>query len=153
MTIPNNPLENTNIYLLRGDDGYSLPPASTGNPLADFLKSLGLVRNLDVSTVLPAHENIFHDIKKRVDEIIHHHEIRSEEILEALGTDAKTAYEISGFITWMPELGGVRFRDLMPGDQRSAVSETMAHLRAMTVTGRIKITTRNNVFYFQRAQA
>ncbi|MDO9333154.1 MAG: MBL fold metallo-hydrolase [Dehalococcoidales bacterium] len=127
----------------------SLPPGSPGNPLADFLKSLELVRNLDVTTVLPAHENIFHDLPKRVDEIIHHHEVRTDEILETLGTGAKTAYEISGFITWMPELGGVKFRNLMPGDQRSAVSETLAHLRAITVDGKVKVTTRNNVFYYQ----
>jgi glyoxylase-like metal-dependent hydrolase (beta-lactamase superfamily II) len=127
----------------------SLTPGSTGNPLADFLKSLELIRNLDVTTVLPAHENIFYNLKKRVDEIIEHRAVRSDEIIEGLGTGAKTAYEISNLITWMPEFGGVRFRDLMPMDQRAAVSETLAHLRAMTVDGRVKVTTRNSIFYYQ----
>ena len=127
----------------------SLTPGSTGNPLADFLKSLELVRNLDVTTVLPAHENIFYDLKKRVDEIFEHRAVRSNEIMKGLGTSAKTAYEISNLITWMPEFGGVRFRDLMPMDQRAAVSETLAHLRAMTVAGRVKVTTRNSIFYYQ----
>jgi glyoxylase-like metal-dependent hydrolase (beta-lactamase superfamily II) len=127
----------------------SLPPGSTGNPLADFLKSLALIRNLDVTTVLPAHENIFHDLKKRIDEIIKHRAVRSDEIMERLGTGSKTAYEISNLITWMPEYGGVKFRDLMPMDQRAAVSETLAHLRAITVDGKVKVTTRNSVFYYQ----
>jgi len=130
----------------------SLPPASDGNPLGDFLKSLALIRDLDVKTVLPAHENVFHDLRKRVDEIVHHHEVRSEEIMATLTDGAKTAFDISGYITWMPELGGVRFRDLMPGDQRAAVSETLAHLRAMTLDGKVEATTRNNVYYYQRAE-
>ena len=129
----------------------SLPPASDGNPLGDFLKSLALIRDLDVDTVLPAHENVFHDLRKRVDEIMHHHEVRTDEIMATLTDGAKTAFEISNYITWMPELGGVKFRDLMPGDQRAAVSETLAHLRAMTIDGKVKVAPRNNVFYYQRA--
>jgi glyoxylase-like metal-dependent hydrolase (beta-lactamase superfamily II) len=130
----------------------SLTPGSTGNPLGDFLKSLGLIRNLDVTTVLPAHESIFHDLKKRADEIIELRASRSEEIMQGLGTDSKTAYEISNLITWMPQFGGVKFRDLMPMDQRAAVSETLAHLRALTVDGKIKVSIRNNVFHYQLAQ-
>jgi glyoxylase-like metal-dependent hydrolase (beta-lactamase superfamily II) len=129
----------------------SLPPKSDGNPLGEFLKSLELVRKLDVGTVLPAHENIFHDLPKRIDEILHHHEFRNQEILKALDTGAKTAYEVSNYITWMPQLGGVHFRDLMPGDKRAAVSETLAHLRAMTVNGRVKVNMRNNMYYYGRA--
>ncbi|HEX9897083.1 MAG TPA: MBL fold metallo-hydrolase [Dehalococcoidales bacterium] len=131
----------------------SLAPGSTGNPLASFLKSLALIRNLDITTVLPAHENIFHDLRKRVDEIIEHRAVRSDEIMQGLGTGSKTAYEVSNLITWMPQFGGVRFHDLMPMDQRAAVSETLAHLRALTVNGKIKIITRNNMFYYQRTQA
>ena len=146
--------------LFAGDDilpvtvpNISLTPGSTANPLGDFLKSLALVRNLDVTTVLPAHESIFHDLKKRADEIIELRATRSDEIIHGLGTDSKTAYEISNLITWMPQFGGVKFRDLMPMDQRAAVSETLAHLRDLTVNGRIKIITRNNLFYYQRTQA
>jgi len=127
----------------------SLPPRSDGNPLGDFLKSLELVRDLDVTTVLPAHENIFHDLPKRIDEILHHHEVRNGEIIAALGDGDRTAFEISNYITWMPQLGGVKFRDLMPGDQRAAVSETLAHLRAMVINSRVKVTTRNGIFHYQ----
>jgi glyoxylase-like metal-dependent hydrolase (beta-lactamase superfamily II) len=128
----------------------SLPPGSTSNPLGDFLKSLALIRNLDVTIALPAHENIFYDLKKRVDEIIELRATRSNEILHWLGASSKTAYEISNLIIWMPQFGGVKFRDLMPMDQRAAVSETLSHLRALTIDGKIKITTHSNVFYYEQ---
>jgi glyoxylase-like metal-dependent hydrolase (beta-lactamase superfamily II) len=131
----------------------SLPPRSDGNPLGDFVKSLETVRKLDVETVLPAHENVFHDLPKRVREIEEHHEIRSNEILKALESSPKTAYEVSAYITWMPEMGGVHFKDLMPGDQRAAVSETLAHLRAMTVDGRLKVLSKGGIFYYECAGA
>jgi glyoxylase-like metal-dependent hydrolase (beta-lactamase superfamily II) len=149
--------ETKNRLLFAGDlvlpvtiPNISLPPGSAGNPLADFLKSLELIRNLDIATVLPAHESIFHDLKKRADEIIELRAARSDEIIHGLGTDSKTAYEISNLIIWMPQFGGVRFRDLMPMDQRAAVSETLAHLRALTLDGKIKATTRNNMFYYEQ---
>lgn len=129
----------------------SLPPHSKSNPLGDFLQSLEVVRKLDVGTVLPAHERVFTDLNKRVDEIIHHHAVRNSEIMQTVESNPTTAYEISRHITWMPELGGVHFDDLMPGDKRAAVSETLAHLRAMTVSGRVKTVTRNGVYYYEPA--
>ena len=55
----------------------SLTPTMTADPLGDYLNSLLLVKKLAVDAVLPAHENIFRNLPKRVDEIIRHHEIRS----------------------------------------------------------------------------
>ncbi len=129
----------------------SLPPASDTNPLGEFIHSLQLLRGLDVDIVLPAHENVFHDLPKRIDEILHHHEVRNREILAALSDGALTAYQISNHITWMPELGGVNFQNLMPGDKRAAVSETLAHLKAMSVENRVISNTRNNVIYYKLA--
>jgi glyoxylase-like metal-dependent hydrolase (beta-lactamase superfamily II) len=126
----------------------SLTPQSNSNPLGDFLKSVEAVSRLDVSLVLPAHEDIFNNLSKRVEEILHHHEIRTAEILQTLNHSAMNAYQISGHITWMPEMGGVKFEKLMPGDKRAAVSETLAHLKAMTVNGRIKQVNQGNIVYY-----
>ncbi len=127
----------------------SLTPQSNGNPLGDFLKSLVTVRNLAVTLVLRAHETIFNNLSKRVDEILHHHEMRSEEILKALNHNELTAYELSNLITWMPELGGVKFVDLMPPDKRSAVSETLAHLRAMSILHKITSVNQGSIVYYK----
>ena len=128
----------------------SLQPQSTANPLSDFLNSLNLVKQFDADLVLPAHEHPFNDLGKRADEIILHHELRNMEILEAMKTEPKTAYQVSTHITWMPELGGVRFRDLAPGDKRMAVSETLAHLKAMRVNNRVSTISRDDITYYQR---
>ena len=128
----------------------SLQPHSVHNPLADFLSSLKKVRELDVELVLPAHEHLFNDLPKRVDEIIYHHELRNLEILAALESEAMTAYRAAAHVTWMPELGGARLEELAPMDRRMAVSETLAHLEAMRVDGRVARASRDDTVYYQR---
>lgn len=127
----------------------SLQPQSKGNPLGDFLNSLRLVNHLDVKLVLPAHEHLFPDLQTRIEEIIWHHQQRKTEILEALKVEPKTAYQISTEITWMPTLGGVSFQNLTSWDRRWAVSETLAHLRAMEVDSKVATSSRNSIIYYQ----
>lgn len=127
----------------------SLHPHSPANPLGDFLNSLNKVKQLDVNLVLPAHEHLFTDLPARVEEIIQHHQQRNSEILEALRTKPKTAYQIANLITWMPEQGGFSFRDLAPWDRRAAVSETLAHLEALRVEGEIAKFAKNNLTHYQ----
>lgn len=119
------------------------------NPLGDFLKSLNRVKQLDVNLVLPAHEHIFSNLQTRIEEIIHHHQQRNLEILEAIKVAPKTAYEISKEITWMPELGGVSFQDLAFWDKRMAVTETLAHLEAMRFDGKVDKFTRDSTIYYR----
>ena len=64
-------------------------------------------------------------------------------------SEPKTAYQISTEITWMPALGGVRFQNLAPWDKRMAVAETLAHLEAMRVVGKVVKSPRDNVIYYQ----
>ena len=49
----------------------------------------------------------------------------------------------------MPELGGVRFQDLTPRDKRMAVSETLAHLEAMRVDGKVDKLYKDSITYYQ----
>ena len=127
----------------------SLQPHSSTNPLGDFLNSLNMVKQLDVNLVLPAHEHCFTDLQTRVEEIICHHKERNSEILEAIKAEPKTAYQISHEITWMPNFGGVRFQDLAPWDKRMAVSETLAHLEAMSVDRMVDKSARDSIIYYQ----
>ncbi len=130
----------------------SLPPGSDANPLGEFIQSLKSIRNLKVKYVLPAHESIFSDLSKRVDEILAHHDKRHAEIIQALDSRALTAYDISHTITWMPELGGVRFEKLSSWDRRAAVMETLAHLRAMDVEGRVAADNQEGTIYYRRTR-
>ncbi len=148
--------EPTQKILFSGDNvlpgitpNISLQPHSTTNPLGNFLNSLNLVKQLAVNLVLPAHEHLFTGLRKRVEEIVHHHEQRCLEILETIKAKPKTAYEISGGITWMPEFGGVSFQDLAPLERRMAVLEALAHLEAMRVEGRVNKLLRGDIIYYQ----
>jgi glyoxylase-like metal-dependent hydrolase (beta-lactamase superfamily II) len=131
----------------------SLPPNPTGNPLGDYIKSLLTVQKLAVELVLPGHENTFNNLSKRVDEIIYHHEKRSVEILKAMKHQEMTAYQIANLVTWMPEQGGVKHDDLAPLAKLAAVSETMAHLKAMSVEGKVSTTVRDSVLFWSALPA
>jgi len=128
----------------------SMLPLSRNNPLADFIGALNKVKLLDISLTLPAHEQLIEDLHGRIDEIIQHHEIRSQEILDALKGEPMTAFSISGHITWMPEFGGVHFDNLEVNDRRMAIMETLAHLEAMRVDSRVIRADSNEMVLFQR---
>jgi glyoxylase-like metal-dependent hydrolase (beta-lactamase superfamily II) len=148
--------ERKNKILFTGDHvlpgitpNISLQPHIGGNPLGDFLGSLAVLRTLDVDTALPAHENIFNDLKGRIDGITRHHHFRYSEIIEAINSGARTAYEISHGITWLPDFGGIPFMELTPWTRRMAVSETLAHLKAMEVEGIIQEVSDNGMVHFR----
>lgn len=127
----------------------SLSAYSDGNPLGDYLKSLFTVKNLAAALVLPAHENVFSNLSERVDEILHHHKMRSAEILKVLNHNEMTAYQISNLVTWMPEQAGVNFIDLMPIAKLAAVSETLAHLKAMSIDKKVISINHDSIVYYK----
>jgi glyoxylase-like metal-dependent hydrolase (beta-lactamase superfamily II) len=60
----------------------SVPEPRFENPLKSYLDSLQAVKDLDVDIVLPAHENIFNDLRQRVEEILLHHDDRKAAVVE-----------------------------------------------------------------------
>ena len=127
----------------------SLPPNAISNPLGDYLKSLLTVQKLAVELVLPGHEDVFRNLSNRVDEIIHHHEKRSAEILEAMKHTEMTAYQVANLVTWMPEQGGVKHDDLAPIAKLAAVSETLAHLKVMSVEKKVITSDHDDIVYYK----
>jgi glyoxylase-like metal-dependent hydrolase (beta-lactamase superfamily II) len=127
----------------------SLPPNAISNPLGDYLKSLLTVQKLAVELVLPGHEDVFRNLSNRVDEIIHHHEKRSAEILEAMKHTEMTAYQVANLVTWMPEQGGVKHDDLSPIAKLAAVSETLAHLKVMSVEKKVITSDHDDIVYYK----
>jgi glyoxylase-like metal-dependent hydrolase (beta-lactamase superfamily II) len=116
-------------------------PRSIANPLGKFIDSLKKIQPLDVDIVLPAHQNIYYSFQERIDELIKHHEERAGELLEALGSSSKTAYQIMLDMTWVSISSEVvRGRELEPMQQMSASAETLAHLEYLRVQGFIERT-------------
>jgi glyoxylase-like metal-dependent hydrolase (beta-lactamase superfamily II) len=107
----------------------SLHPQSIENPLGRYLKSLQDMRQLDVTLTLPGHDKPFTNLRLRIDEIMHHHELRNQAILGVLSINRRTAYYLAREIPWGDN---GRWRDLPDFHKRMAVFETLAHLEMMT---------------------
>ena len=110
-------------------------PQSIGNPLGDYIDSLNDMKKLDVSLVLPGHEQPFSQFQSRVEEIIRHHEQRTGEIMKAVKGEPKTAYRIALEVIWGD---GASWQDLPGFHKRMAIFETLAHLELMVAKGQIE---------------
>lgn len=128
----------------------SMHTQSQGNPMVDYLDSLSAVEGLPTELVLPAHEDVFHDLAKRVAEIREHHEARKQDMIAAFGGEAKTAYQVAGIIPW--NTMGVAWEDLGGLHKRSAVMETLAHLELLRAEGVLTKSTKNGVVWYAVAK-
>jgi glyoxylase-like metal-dependent hydrolase (beta-lactamase superfamily II) len=125
----------------------SLHPQQRPNPLQDYIDSLEKVKDMKVDRVLPAHEWDIDWFKKRVDELLVHHESRLDEMVEAVGTQAEaTAADVARRIRW--NTGS--FDSFAAWMKRAAIGETLAHLRFLAGLGRLKEYERDGVTWFAR---
>ena len=105
-----------------------LHPQSTPDPLHDYLAGLRRMSALGPSRVLPAHGRPFSDVTGRVDSLISHHERRLDQIIEILGHQEKTGWQVA-LDLWGPR------ENLY--EKRLALQEGLAHLQALAVEGRV----------------
>ena len=124
-----------------------LLPQSVENPLGDYLNSLNDIKQLDAEIVLPGHDEPFTGLVPRIEEIIRHHGERNGEILAAINGEPKTAYQISGHVTWGTN---ATWHDLPLFHRRMAIFETLAHLELMTVNGKVTKDSRNGIIYYRQ---
>jgi glyoxylase-like metal-dependent hydrolase (beta-lactamase superfamily II) len=127
----------------------SLSREYAGNPLGEYLKSLRKVGELDADLVLPAHGDPFRDISRRVRELLAHHDEREAEVLEALSHGERTGYEVASALPWTRRRRALS--DLHLGQQRMALTETLAHLEELRSRGLIRRDRRGDLLYFARS--
>jgi len=108
-----------------------LHPQSTPDPLHDYLQGLKRMAALAPKLVLPAHGRPFSDIAGRVDALVSHHARRLDQILEIVGRQEKSGWQVA------VELWGPR-ENLY--EKRLALQEGLAHLQALAVEGRVEKT-------------
>jgi len=132
--------EPSNRLMLTGD--HVLPritpnipfhPQAGADPLGDFLRSLHKLEHYEADEVLPAHEHRFVDLDARLAELVAHHEQRFAEVLAAIGSGCTSAWDIAARMRWSRPWD--RIEGFM---RRAAVSEAMAHLRALEVRGAVR---------------
>lgn len=126
-----------------------LHPQSGSNPLGDYLDSLERLKGLEVEIVLPGHEQPFTEFRERIEGIIHHHSLRNAEILSALNSQTKTAFELTTGISWLHDFNGVGWYKLGSWDKRMAILETLAHLEAMRAKGELEKFNREDILYYR----
>jgi len=119
-------------------------PSGPENPLRDFLASLRKIQAFDVNLVLPAHGGVFLDHRHRANQIIQHHDYRTQEMLDAVRRQPRTAYEVAG-IAFSFDL------DSSIAVQFPATFETLAHLECLRSLGRVVREERGERVFYRAA--
>jgi glyoxylase-like metal-dependent hydrolase (beta-lactamase superfamily II) len=105
------------------------------NSLQNYLASLDKVYDLEVETVLPGHRRIMTDLKGRIRALREHHGKRLDEVLRALKSGEKTAWEVAPHLTW--DLDIPSWDRFPPAQKWFALGETVAHLRYLETSGTV----------------
>lgn len=118
--------------------------------LANYLNSLGKVRNLEIDLILPAHRNTMTDHPRRVDELIEHHMNRLEEILKIFENteDEFTVKEIASKMDW--EINEEGWEKFPPPQKWFAGNEAMSHLMYLHNKGHIDAIFKKDTIYFSK---
>ena len=127
----------------------SLFPQSAANPLGSYTDSLKKMEQLDVDLVLPAHEHVFQNFRERVQQILEHHEQRMADLLNSLGNEEKTAYQIASKMLWVGISEIVLGENLPLSQQPGALGETLAHLEFLRVDGKVEKIIKNGVTFWE----
>ncbi len=105
--------------------------------LDQYMTSLKMVDELEVELCLPGHRNLIRNFHGRVAEIIEHHRVRANEVLEILEQGSMHAYDTARQMTW-----SIRARswEEFPVMQRwFATGEAIAHLQYIEGKGLIEM--------------
>lgn len=107
---------------------------TTGDPLADFLRSLERLEKFDVDEVLPAHEYRFRGLDHRLEVMARHHAERLVELYGAVRADpGATGWDLAARLTWSRP-----WESFDPFSRRFALGETIAHLTLLENRGEVR---------------
>lgn len=127
-----------------------LHPQSGDNPLEDYIDSLRACEQLEVDIVLPAHEGVFTDLRKRIGQLYRHQEERKEAVIRVLKVGGSTAWEISRQLPWIVNGATLSYEELLSLDKRLAVMSTLAHLEPLRKHGRVVRIMEEGIFFYMR---
>lgn len=104
--------------------------------LRDYMGSLELVSKLEVDKVLPGHRSIVSDHRKRIIELIDHHEERANEIIAILGDVDLDGMTIASKMRW--DLTYRRFEEFPIMQKWFALGEAIAHIGYLEGKGKVR---------------
>jgi glyoxylase-like metal-dependent hydrolase (beta-lactamase superfamily II) len=125
--------------------GFEVAPVPS--PLADYLQSLAVTKELPDMQLLPAHGPATASTHKRTDALLAHHDRRLDASAAAVAAGAHTGLEVARELTWTRRER--RLEDLDPFNQMLAVTETVAHLVVLVAQGRLRQTRLDGVDHYE----
>ncbi len=123
-------------------------------PLQQYLDSLITLRQLEIETVLPGHEEVFHNARQRIDELLSNHERKAQQIYAVFADGkARTAYEVSQVLAVSPRTKKNVWAGLTGWDKRFAVLQTIAHLESLRFNHKLTLEVTGGVNHYRRAES
>ena len=120
-----------------------------GNPLEDFLTSLGKIAALAVNLVLPGHRNIFVDCRGRIDQLLKHHQRRIDEVSTIVAEGRPiSGYQVAARMTW--DMVYKSWDDVAASQKFFATGEALSHLRYLECKGEIQRSAHDNTIIYWR---
>lgn len=119
------------------------------NSLGSYLESLEKVKELDVRLVLPGHRNTWNEHRTRITQLFNHHRNRLDEVVAALKTGKKTAWQIAPHIKW--DLNVKTWEEFPTVQKWFAMGETLAHIRYLECEGSVVKSDENDLIYYSLA--
>ncbi len=116
-------------------DGGSRP-----HRLVQYIQHMQRMADLEPSVAWTGHGHEIHDVHKLVRQRLHFHERRAQRILDLIGAEERSAYQIAEPL--FGRLDGI--------DSFLALSETIGHLDWLEEQGRIQAVKRDGVIYWRR---
>lgn len=117
------------------------------NSLKNYIDSLEKIKKYEVKLALPAHRNNNMDLYNRIDQLIHHHELRLEEILEIImAHPGINAYNTASKMKW--SLKGKKWKDAPVQQKWFAVGEVLAHLDYLEIENKVYKKLANDIFCY-----
>lgn len=112
-------------------------------PLGDFLDSLAKVRDYAIDLALPGHRTLITDFAGRVDELLHHHELRLHEIQGILAGAPLNAYQVASKMKWDLKVKG--WNEFPPMQKWFATGEALAHIQHLQGQGLVTSKMHNDI--------
>lgn len=116
--------------------------------LGSYLQSLNKIKKLHIEFTLAAHRKAMGNCNSRIDELIHHHNVRLNEVYQIVSNFAViTTYDTASKMTW--SIRAKNWAEFPVAQKWFAVGEASAHLEYLRCKGRIKRDLIDGKYYYQ----
>ncbi|MEL7566283.1 MAG: MBL fold metallo-hydrolase [Dehalobacterium sp.] len=118
------------------------------NSLGSYLQSLNKIKKLNIEFTLSAHRKAMGNCHTRIDELIHHHNVRINEVYQIVSNfGGITTYDAASKMVW--SIRAKSWTEFPVAQKWFAVGEASAHLEYLRCKGMIKRDLINGKYFYQ----